>query len=63
MRKENNQMDKKQILQDIFSNDPLGLLDIKQRSAIVSTDERLLTSFEEINIFFQEHNRKPEKTQ
>jgi len=63
MRKENNQMDKTQTLQEIFSNDPLGLLDIKQRSAIISTDERLLTSFEEINSFFQEHNRLPEKTQ
>lgn len=56
-------MDKKQILQEIFSNDPLGLLDIKQRSTSISTDERLLTSFEEINSFFETHNRKPEKTE
>lgn len=55
-------MDKTQILNEIFSNDPLWLLEIKQKSKIISTDERLLTSFEEINIFYESHNHEPKKT-
>lgn len=55
-------MDKTQILNEIFSNDPLWLLEIKQKSKIISTDERLLTSFEEINSFYEVHNCEPKKT-
>lgn len=50
-------------LQDILENDPLGLLDIKSKSSgVPSKDERLITSFEEINTFFRENNRKPQKS-
>ena len=46
------QMDKDKILDDIFNNDPLGLLNFKPKSSNVRTaDERLLASFQEINDF------------
>lgn len=47
-------------LEDILDNDPLKLLAVKPKeSSIVSADERLLASFEEINAFVREHNREP----
>lgn len=53
--------DKDKILEDIFSNDPLGLLQVKPKSANTKTaDERLLASFNEINEFIQKHGRAPE---
>jgi hypothetical protein len=62
MKKENNQMDKNQILNEIFSNDPLGLIDVKIKSPIINSDDRLLSSFEEINSFYEINKREPEKT-
>ena len=48
-------------LEAILSEDPLGLLESKPKvSSVMSADARLLASFEEINIFFQEHDREPE---
>lgn len=47
---------------DIFSDDPLGLLDVqaneekKERS---SSENRLIESFEEINQFYEENKREP----
>jgi len=42
--------DKDKILDEIFSNDPLGLLNVKPKTSNVKTaDERLSASFEEIN--------------
>ena len=53
--------DKDKILEDIFNNDPLGLLNVKPKTSNVKTaDERLVTSFNEINEFFEKHNREPE---
>lgn len=44
--------DKDKILDEIFSNDPLGLLNVKPKNSNVkSADERLSASFEEINEF------------
>lgn len=47
-------------LEAILETDPLGLLDIKPKaSSMISEDERLVASFEEINSFMQEHKREP----
>lgn len=62
MKKENNQMDKNQILNEIFSNDPLNILEVKPKSSIISNDDRLLSSFWEINDFYEKNNREPEKS-
>ncbi len=53
-------VDFKKELEAILADDPLGLLDVKPKaSSVISADERLVASFEEINVFFQEHGRKP----
>lgn len=53
--------DKDSILDEIFSNDPLGLLSVKAKKSNVKTaDERLLASFNEINDFFEKNKRAPE---
>ena len=45
-------MDKEKVLDEIFNNDPLGLLDFKpKRSNTRTADEHLLSSFQEINDF------------
>jgi len=51
---------KKLTLDDIFSDDDFGLLDSKAKTSTVKTDEdRLIDSFEEINVFFGKNNREP----
>jgi hypothetical protein len=53
--------DKDKILDDIFSNDPFGLLDVKPKTSNVKTaDERLSASFEEINDFISKYDREPQ---
>jgi len=50
-------------LQDILENDPLKLLDIKSKSSnTISPDERLISSFKEINSFFEKNEREPGKS-
>ncbi len=47
-------------LEDIFNDDPYGLLDIKPTgSQGRNADERLVASFEEINSFYEKNNREP----
>ena len=47
-------------LEQILSDDPLGLLDIKPKaSSVISADERLVASFEEINAYIREHDHEP----
>jgi hypothetical protein len=54
-------MDKQQVLDQIFSNDPFGLLEVKPPPAPARTaDERLMASFEEVNHFIETNNREPE---
>ena len=54
-------MDKDSVLDDIFNNDPLGLLNVKAKiSNVKSADQRLSESFAEINAFYNENNREPE---
>ena len=53
-------VDKDKILDEIFSNDPLGLLNVKPKTSSVKTaDERLSASFEEINDFISKNEREP----
>jgi len=56
-------MDNEQKLLDIFKDDPFNLLELKpQTSPVKSEDERLVSSFQEINDFYEKHGRKPEKS-
>jgi len=51
---------KKLTIDDIFNDDNFGLLDSKAKTSTVKTDEdRLIDSFEEINVFFDKNNREP----
>lgn len=54
---------KKLTVEDIFDDDDFGLLDSKLKTSAVKTDEeRLIDSFEEINIFFDKNQREPNKS-
>src|SRR5690606_25811662 len=58
---EKNKMAKS--LDDIFNDDDFGLLESQQTQSFVRTDEdRLIESFEEINLFFEKNNREPSTT-
>ncbi len=49
-------------IQEIFENDPLGLLNIKpSTSPTRNEDERLVASFQEINDFYEKNKRAPEQ--
>lgn len=53
-------MDKESILNEIFGDDPLGLLVVKPtRTAVRTSDERLVSSFDAINNFFKKNKREP----
>jgi hypothetical protein len=53
-------MDKKDVLKEIFENDPFGILNVKQsRSSSQTEEERLLTSFQEIIAFYEANHREP----
>jgi hypothetical protein len=53
--------DKDRILDEIFNNDPFGLLHVKPIISNVKTaDERLSASFEEINQFIAKNEREPQ---
>lgn len=51
---------KKEDLLKIISEDELGLLAIKPKASLITADERLIASFEEINNFVKENKRQPE---
>jgi len=56
-------MDKDDVLDSIFNDDPLGLLEIKARHTNAQTaDARLLASFQEINAFVDTNGKEPEAT-
>lgn len=47
-------------LDDIFNDDDFGLLESQQKQSFIRTDEdRLIDSFEEINLFFEKNSREP----
>ena len=53
-------MNEKITLDDIFNDEDFGLLDPKPKSSpIKSADDRLIESFEEINVFVDKNNREP----
>ncbi len=50
-------------LDDILDNDPLELLNkLKVKNPIISADDRLIASFEEINEFYDKNDREPIKS-
>lgn len=54
---------KKLTIDDIFEDDDFGLLDSKAKTSTVKTDEeRLIDSFEEINVFVDKNDREPSKS-
>ncbi|WP_442267642.1 GIY-YIG nuclease family protein [Tenacibaculum sp. ZS6-P6] len=54
---------KKLTIDDIFNDDDFGLLDSKVKTSTVKTDEeRLIDSFEEINLFIDKNDREPNKS-
>lgn len=54
---------KKLTIEDIFNDDDFGLLDSKVKASTVKTDEeRLIDSFEEINVFIDKNDREPNKS-
>jgi hypothetical protein len=54
---------KKLTIDDIFDDDDFGLLDSKAKTSSVKTDEeRLIDSFEEINVFIDKNDREPSKS-
>ena len=54
---------KKLTIDDIFNDDDFGLLDSKAKASTVKTDEeRLMDSFEEINVFIDKNDREPNKS-
>lgn len=53
-------MNKEDLLK-IIEEDDLNLLSVKPKaSSVITTDERLVSSFQEINNFIKENNREPE---
>ena len=54
-------MSSKKKIEDIFNDDPFGLLDVRQSaSSAMSEDERLILSFNEISDFYDRNKREPE---
>jgi len=54
---------KKLTIDEIFNDDDFGLLDSKVKTSTVKTDEdRLIDSFEEINVFIDKNEREPNKS-
>ena len=57
-------MDREKVLDEIFANDPFGLLNVKAKNSNVKTGEqRLVDSFEEINDFVVKNSREPSASQ
>ena len=52
--------DKDSTLNEIFENDPLEILKVSpKKSAARTSDERLASSFDEINEFIEKNEREP----
>ena len=56
-------MDKNDVLAEIFANDPLNILEVKSRSENLTTEQRLVSSFQEINEFYKAKGRPPKANQ
>ena len=55
-------MDKETVLNNIFDSDPLGLLEVKAKNPVITADDRLVASFEEINSFYEKNGNEPQKS-
>lgn len=56
-------MDKDSILNEIFANDPFGILTLRLTSSTArNEEERLIASFQEINEFYEKNKREPNQT-
>lgn len=55
-------MDKETVLNNIFDSDPLGLLEIKAKNPVITADDRLIATFEEINDFYEKNGCEPKKS-
>ena len=55
-----NQQDKEKILTEIFKNDPLDILEVKSKPVNLTPDDRLISSFQEINEFITKNGKEPE---
>ena len=53
-------MDRDKKLKEIFENDPFGLLNVKAATPPITQDERLASSFREINEFYEKNKREPD---
>jgi hypothetical protein len=50
-------------IEDILSNDPLGILvEAKTKAKLINEDDRLIASFEEINSFIEANGHEPKKS-
>lgn len=55
--------DKEKMLNEIFNDDPFGILNIKaSNSPVVNEDQRLVSTFEEINTFYETNKKEPEQS-
>lgn len=54
-------MDKNSVLDEIFANDPFGMLEVKALVPIISLDDRLALSFNDITEFYKKTNREPQQ--
>lgn len=52
--------DKDSVLNEIFADDPFGLLEVKAKPVARTADERLVEKFREITDFVTEHGKEPE---
>lgn len=52
-------LNKDKKLQDIFDNDPLGLLEVKPLAPVRNEDTILMSKFQEITDFYQQNQRLP----
>ena len=48
-------------LQDMITDDDLGLLNVKKKTSALTADEQLVSKFNEINYFVTQHGRLPAK--
>ena len=53
-------LDKKTVLDEIFGDDPMGILVVRPKASLArNADERLIASFQEINDFIDENGKEP----
>lgn len=55
-------MDKETVLNNIFDSDLFGILEIKAKNPVVTADDRLIASFEEINDFYERYGNEPKRS-